>query len=76
MKSTKSELDAAERFRYITTIKYGTPTSPWKGTATAFINHWINQVRMYDDMVESSDRLGKLPKTRFLQEAVRNVDDL
>ena len=53
LQSTKAALSSSNLLSYITSAHLGHNT--WKGTTTAFILHWQEQVRRYEQLVPSSD---------------------
>ena len=48
-KSTQANIEASNFLSYITTVKL--QKIAWKGTYHSFILHWVNKLRLYDDMV-------------------------
>jgi hypothetical protein len=67
-------LDSGKLLQYITSAKVG--DGNWKGTAQSFILHWQDQVRLYDKIVEPSERLSDTTKKDMLETAVHPIDML
>ena len=51
--STVAAVDSGRHLKYITTAKLGDGT--WSGTNSAFLLHWTDQVRKYNNLVSTSD---------------------
>ena len=71
--STKAKLSASELLSYITTARYD---SRWRGTATSFILHWKNQLRLLDEVTPTSDRFSNAARRALLENAVHGVEEL
>ena len=61
--------------QYITSTKLG-PRSTWVGTYSTFLNHWINQVKKYDDMGDPNDTISDVMKLAMVQNEVRDIPAL
>ena len=72
--STRSSVEAADLLTYITTARLG--TGIWKGSTEAFIIHWQDQVRKYEQLVDSADSFSESVKRTMLENAVNSVDNL
>ena len=70
--STAADLKAQEQMEYFTTARFD---ERWSQGAVAFIIHWHNQVRLYNNM-KSNSPLDDAFKLSCLQRAVRGVKDL
>ena len=75
-KSTKSDLDGHDRLSYIMTCTFGQSDSSWKGTARAFVHHWLDQVRLYEKTVPTTAHFDETQKMILLEKAVSGVDSL
>ena len=73
LKSLKASLESTTLLRYLTTTKLGVDT--WKGTAHSFILHWLEQVRLYNDLSSTTDLSDELTLT-LLQNAVHDFKPL
>ena len=71
--STKASMDASTILSYITTVRLG--DGKWKGSTHAFILHWQDQVRKYNDLCDGTGLSHKLQHT-LLQNAVHPIDEL
>ena len=56
--------------QYITNVKID--DGSWRGTTSAFLTNWTEQVRIYDENVESSAQLSDDAKRQFLENTVQN----
>jgi len=72
--STQASIDTADLLSYITSVKLH--KSNWRGTSHAFILHWCDKVRMYEEMVPHSDHFTGNIKTIMLQNTVVGVSEL
>ena len=75
LKSTAATLNAMDYMQYITSAKLG-PKSTWVGTTSAFLNHWMNQVKKYDDMGDPNDTISDVMKLAMVQNTVRYIPAL
>ena len=68
-KSTQAVIDANTLLQYITTasLSYGS----WNGTTEQFVLHWLEQVRLYEQLVDVSAALFDSVKLTLLTNAVR-----
>ena len=71
--STQATLDSSGLLAYLTSAKFD---SGWKGTATSFILHWCDKLRIYEDLIPIKDHLGNSVKLTLLQNTVATVDTL
>ena len=71
--STQATLDADMLLAYLTTARVETH---WKGSSHAFILHWCNKMRSYEDMLAEADHFTPSIKMRMLQNAVAGVSAL
>lgn len=53
LNSVKASLDSSTLLGYLTTAKLGVDT--WKGTTLGFILHWLEQARLYNDMISTTN---------------------
>jgi hypothetical protein len=74
IKSTKASLDSEKLLQYISSAKVGDEN--WKGTAQSFILRWQDQVRLYDKIIEPSERLSDTTKKVMLETAVHPFEML
>jgi hypothetical protein len=74
IKSTKASLDSGKLLQYISSAKVG--DGNWKGTAQSSILRWQDQVRLYDKIVEPSQRLSDTTKKVMLETAVHPLEML
>ena len=72
--STQATIDIAELLTYITTVKLHKIS--WKGTYYAFILHWCDKLRLYEDMVDIQDHFTHKLKKIMLQNVVAGVASL
>lgn len=70
-KSTQAAIDSSELLSYITTTRMS--NDRWRGTAKSFILHWCDKLRLYEDLVEASDRFTDNVKMAMLQNAVSGI---
>ena len=74
-KSTKASLDSSNLMAYITSAKLG--DGQWKGTASAFILHWEDQVRKFESLMsDPHDHFTDGQKRAMLQNSVHNIPEL
>ena len=71
--STQATLDSSGLLAYLTSAKFD---SGWKGTATSFILHWCDKLRIYEDLIPIKDHFGNSVKLTLLQNTVATVDTL
>ena len=75
-KSTKSDLESQDKLLYLMTASIGTAQSKWRGSASAFLHHWLEQLRSYEDAIPAGAQLNDEQKRVFLQNAVKGVPKL
>jgi hypothetical protein len=74
-KSTKAAMDSTDLLSYyITSVQLGHGT--WKGTTHAFILHWENQLRKYEQMNPPTDHFSDGQKRTMLENTVGKVTEL
>jgi hypothetical protein len=71
--STAAKISSGTTLSYLTSAKYG---SSWTGTAEGFILHWKNHLRIYNDMVPSTEKLPPQLCLTLLESSVRDVSEL
>ena len=67
-KSTQAVIDANTLLQYITTASLSDGT--WNGTTEQFVLHWLEQVRLYEELVDASAALSDSVKLTLLTNAV------
>jgi hypothetical protein len=75
IKPTKASLEASSILSYITSCKLG-EGSAWRGPTASFVLNWQNQVRLYENQVESEEYFLNGQKRHMLQNAVHPVQEL
>ena len=70
LKSTKAVMDASALFTYMTSTKLG--DGSWKGTTHAFILHWTDQVRKYNDL-SPNQKIGSDLQRTMLENCVSPI---
>ena len=74
--SIRADEKIAELLRYITTAKLG-PDSTWNGTTEDFVLHWLEQVRLYTQLVPEADmHLHESMQRTLLENAVSKHPEL
>ena len=68
-KSTQAIIDANTLLQYITTASLSDRT--WNGMTEQFVLHWLEQVRLYEELVDASAALSNSVKLTMLTNAVR-----
>ena len=68
-KSTQAVIDANTLLQYITTASLS--DGSWNGTTEQFVLHWLEQVRLYEELVDASAALSDSVKLTLLTNAVR-----
>ena len=68
-KSTQAVIDANTLLQYITTASLSDGT--WNGTTEQFVLHWLEQVQLYEELVDASAALSDSIKLTLLTNAVR-----
>ena len=68
-RSTQAIIDANTLLQYITTASLSDGT--WNGTTEQFVLHWLEQVRLYEELVDASAALSDSIKLTLLTNAVR-----
>ena len=71
--SLAASLESSRLLAYLTTAKLGADT--WKGTATSFVLHWFEQLRLYHEVNSKSPLPDDLVRT-LLQNAVHDFRPL
>ena len=69
--STQASIEASNILSYLTTVKLH--KIAWKGTYHAFILHWINKLRLYEEMVPFEDHFTNSVKKTLLENTVMGV---
>ena len=69
--STQVSIEAGNILSYLTTVELHKII--WKGTYPAFILHWVNKQRLYEEMVPLQDHLTNNVKKALLQNTVMEV---
>ena len=72
--STQANIQASNILSYITTVKLH--KIAWKGTYHSFILHWVNKLRLYEDMVPIEDHFTDSVKKTMLENTVVGVTSL
>ena len=72
--STKAMMDSSTILSYITSVRLG--DGKWKGKTEGFITHWMNQVRLYERQVPSTDHFSDGQKRIMLENAVTPIAEL
>ena len=72
--SASARLRANDILSYLTTAKYSPQN--WRGDATSFILHFVNQLDIYSTMNSHQDQLSDTMKRTLLENAVSGVSDL
>ena len=67
-KSTQAVIDANTLLQYITTASLS--DGSWNGTTEQFVLHWLEQVRLYEELVDVSAALSDSVKLTLLTNAV------
>ena len=68
-KSTQAAIDANTLLRYITIASLS--DGSWNGTTRHFVLHWMEQVQLYEELVDISAALSDSEKLTLLTNAVR-----
>jgi hypothetical protein len=74
LRSTKAMIESSTLLSYITSARLG--TGEWNGTTEGFITHWLNQIRLYERQVPSTDHFSEGVKRTMLENAVSPIDEL
>ena len=74
LKSMKAAINSADILAYVTSAKFG--DGSWRGSASSFILHWQDQVRLYEKQVELSEHFSPGQKRVMLQNAVHGLEEL
>ena len=69
--STQASIEAANILSYLSTVKLHKII--WKGTYHDFILHWVNKLRLYEEMVPLQDHLTNNVKKTLLENTVMGV---
>ena len=68
-KSTQAVIDANTLLQYITTASLS--DGSWNGTTEQIVLHWLEQVRLYEELIDVSAALSDSVKLTLLTNAVR-----
>jgi hypothetical protein len=74
LKPTKASLSSTNILEYITSAKIG--DGSWNGTAENFILNWKEQVRLYEQLVPTTDNFSDGQKRTMLQTSVHPLQEL
>jgi hypothetical protein len=74
--STRADIESQRILSYITSTRFKTADSGWRGTSHSFILHWQNNVKEYQDMVPPDNNFASAVKLSMLQNAVSGVPEL
>ncbi len=75
--STIATIEAGERLEYITSATFGTPHSKWRGNSRTFIDHWLQQIVLYEiTRTDKAEHFSDAQKQAMLENAVRAVPEL
>jgi Reverse transcriptase (RNA-dependent DNA polymerase) len=74
LKSTKALIESSTILSYITSVRLG--NGEWKGSTESFIINWMNQVRLYERQVPTSDYFSDGQKRILLESAVHGISEL
>ena len=67
--STQAILDANRTLMYLVTVRINDGT--WNGSSEKFVLHWMEQLRLYETLIDPKDILSDAIKMMLLQSAVR-----
>jgi hypothetical protein len=70
--STKASLNAGDMLTYITSVRLD--DGSWKGSSLGFVNHFLEQIRLYHQQVPSSERFSNKQVRTLLQNAITLAD--
>ena len=70
-KSTQAVIDASTLLQYITTASLC--DGSWNGTTEQFVLHWLEQVQLYEELIDVSAALSDSVKLTLLTNAVRDT---
>ena len=73
-KSTKASLNSTNLLKYITSVKLG--DGSWKGNTESFLLHWMDQVRLYNSMVDTTCELNEPILKVLMENVVHPIDEL
>jgi len=71
---TAAKISASSLLTYITSVQWG--DGLWSGTASSFIHHWVDQVRLYHSLKDPRDRLTENIQRTMLENAVAPLEAL
>jgi hypothetical protein len=74
LQSTKASIDSRDLLQYITSNRLG--DGKWKSSTHAYILHWQDQVRRYEDLVPKVDHFSPGQKRAMIENAVSQIDEL
>ena len=69
-KSTQAVIDANTLLQYITTASLS--DGSWNGTTEQFVLQWLEQVRLYEELINVSTTLSNSVKLTLLTNAILN----
>ncbi len=72
---TGAQIDSHRLLGYLTTVRWGSPTLRWTGTTEAFVRHWRDKVRQYENVSDQTP-FGDPLKMVMLQNAVAEHPEL
>ena len=73
--STSATISSGELLKYITSARLDDGKS-WRGSLQGFILHWMEQVRLYHNMIPASQHLSDTLQRTMLQNAVHGYPEL
>ena len=68
--STTAKINTRKIFQYITNFRID--DSSWRGTTSAFLTNWTEQIRMYNENIGTPGILTDDAKRQFLENTVQN----
>ena len=71
--STIASINASEVMKYLVTSRYD---KTWPSGTKAYILHWTNQARIYNELVDVTKRIPNSMLIQLLQQAVMTVPEL
>jgi hypothetical protein len=72
--STEAIMNSGELLSYLTTTKIS--DGSWRGTTKTFILNWIDNLRLYHELIPVADRLSENTQRTLLQNAVIGLNAL
>ena len=73
-KSTHASITSSQLLTYITSTLFH--DSKWTGTSHGFIIHWLNQLRLYENLVKKEDHFTDPINLAMLQNVVSGTESL